>query len=366
MKALKKHLLAGALLLSLAAPALAQDSTTEPKKIKPRNQVLKETFADVAAKTQKTVVKITANGRQLGYGVSIEGGFILTAASVVKGRDEVDIVTDDSSGTASLVARDNRNHIALLKSSDAPKTADFGSSDKLFIGQFVITVGHADLPLAAGCVSAKNRRVTKRAKAAGGGDIFGQLFGGGQKANGPKHNYKGIIQHDSKIKPGMYGSPVFDAKSQLVGINVEKAYRGSSYLVGIDDIRRALPKLQKGENLGRPTTKTKPRKVVPVPAPKPDRGYLGVSGGPADAETLKRAGEAWAFLVEDVNEGSGAAKAGLQKGDLIIGVDGQKPESWEQFVGLMGGRKLGDIVTLKVQRGDAVKDFKVSLGARPK
>lgn len=372
---MKRIALFSSLALSLALPMTAQAQEkkveTQPKKIKSRNQVLRETFADISKKTRANTVKVQVNGSSTGYGVIIEGGHVLTAASIVKGAKSVQLMGLDYKAKATVLGVDNKNHIALLKITNRKADAGvaLGKSKTLFIGQYVITVGQGEEPIAVGVVSAKNRRVSKTARKGGGGNFLAELFGGGQGPKGSTQNYASIIHHDSKINNKAYGTPVYNADSKLVGINVEKAYRGSAYFVGIDEIRKVFADLKSGKGVPAPraTPKKKPKaQPVPIPAPANNKGFLGinvdtVNGGAA----LKGTGYSFGAKITDIHGQSGAAKAGIKKGDIVVGVNGTVIKSFEQFVGLMKGKKVGDTLVLTIIRGGWKRDVSVTLGRRP-
>jgi len=353
------------LAFALAAPCWAQESPAPEQKearVPSRNDVLKETFSDVSKAQRGHSVKLKSGSTTLGYGVLIQGGYVLTGAAVVGDRGEVELLdAEQQRHGARLIGWDRKNHVALLKT-DAQGGAALGSSKGLFIGQFVVTVGLADTPLAVGCVSALNRAV-KPAKRGGGGNILGQLFGMNQ-STGPKRAYRSIVQHDSKIEDGMYGSPVYDAAGQLIGVNVERAYRGSSYLVGADQIRAVLEDLKSGKAAAAP--KAKPDQAKPDQAkPAAARGYLGVSVEGVAGDELKALGLAFAARVSEVAAGSGAAKAGLAVGDHIVSVGGFEPSSFEEFARSLRSLMPGDTVQLGVRRGDQLMKVSVTLGRRP-
>jgi S1-C subfamily serine protease len=376
MLVMKRIALLSGLALALTMPctvdAQEQQAPTEVKKIKSRNDVLKETFADISKKTRAHSVKVQANGKTKGYGVFLQGGYILTAASNVRGSNEFNLLGSDFKAKGTLLGVDNNNHVALIKVASQKDRAgvQLGKSKGLFIGQFVITVGLTDQPLAVGVVSALNRRVKKAARK-GGGNFFAQLFGGGQGPNGSTQNYAAITHHDSKINAAHYGSPVYTADGLLVGINVEKAYRGSAYFVAIDSIRAVFADLKSGKGVpAKPRREaTQPKKdPAPVPAPAAGtKGFLGISvQGINGGAELKGTGHKFGAKVSDVHPKSGANKAGINPGDIVVSVNGTMINSFDQFIGLMKGKKVGDTLVLTVIRNGWKRDLTITLGARPK
>jgi S1-C subfamily serine protease len=364
------------LVFALALPtAHAQEKKieTEAKKVKARNQVLREAFADIAVKTRAHTVKVQVGSSTKGYGVFMQGGYILTASSVVRGQREFTLQGQDFKAKATLLGVDNNNHVALLRVVSQKDRAgvQLGKSKGLYIGQFVITIGLSKEPLAVGVVSALNRRVSKTARKGGGGNFLAELFGGGRGPTGSTQNYASIVHHDSKINAENYGTPVYNADGLLIGINVEKAYRGSAYFVAIDDIRKVFNDLKSGK--GVPATprkaspKSTPRKAPRVnPTPANNKGFLGVSvqaiNGGAD---LQGTGYKFGAKVTDVHSQGGANKAGINNGDIVVGVNGVIISSFDQFVSLMKGKRVGDTIVLTIIRNGWKRDLSITLGRRP-
>jgi serine protease Do len=91
------------------------------------------------------------------------------------------------------------------------------------------------------------------------------------------------------------------------------------------------------------------------PQEAPDQGYMGVNL----ANTAKE------VRVEEVVKGSGAAKGGIKKGDVIVGIEGKEVTDGVSLKKIMQGFKKGTTVEVKVQRGDEVAILKIKLGPRP-
>lgn len=373
---MKKTLTILGLALCMTAPAVAQEKKAPAAKVvKSRHAVLRDAFADVAVKTHAHSVQIVNGSNTLGYGVFIEGGYVLTAAPVVKDQGQtLAIWGTDFKSKGKIVGVNRRFHIALIQ---VPAQKDragvrFGSAKELAVGQYVISVGVGKKPVAVGVVSAKDRRVTATGRRRSG-NFLAELFGGGQGPNGPLRSYASIIQHDSKVRKEAYGTPVYNADGFLVGINVERAYRGSSYFVSIDSIKTFLPQLKSGKGgeavkPRRQPTQEKPEKQPKAePKAKDSRGFVGVTVETVQKgdKSLQGTRHSFGARIKDVHPDSGAAKAGLKSGDVIVSVDGQNFSSFEQFARLFGGRKQGDKMVLGIIRGGWGRDVTVTLGARP-
>jgi S1-C subfamily serine protease len=352
-----------ALSLSLLSPLRAQEST--PAEPKSRHEVLKDTFAPLAAKLRLYSVKVGQ-----GYGVLVEGGWLLTSATALGDETRPTIrCADGKTGEAQLVKRDPAFNIAVLKVSEDFGGARLASSKDLSVGQFVLSIGLADRPVAAGVVSALNRAVEAAPQGElGSSNFLADLFGGNDENKGAKFSYKRVVQHDSKIEEELYGSPVYTADGALVGLNVERAYRGSSYFVAADDLTAILSGTDRGAVAPpAPAAPREPKRpATPDKPAAPASGYLGVtvesrSGGPA----LREAGFEFGVEITEVAPDSGSAKAGLAKKDIIVMVEGVRLTSFDHFASLVAGRKVGETIVMTVVRGGWSRRLTVTLGSRP-
>jgi S1-C subfamily serine protease len=333
-----------ALVLCLGGPLVAQDAT-QPRTgatTEGRNAWLNKAFTKVAdgASQHVVVLRSTRSSEHLGYGVIVEGGYVLTCDSVVpKSKPSVNASTRAGvSFTATVAGRDRANDIALLRivGADAPAGIALGSSKALAIGQFVGTIGTSASPLCVGVVSAKNRPVepAKQQK-----NILMGLFSDGN--NGPSRHYPNVLQHDAPLQPEHFGAPLVNGKGQLVGINVAAPYRGSSHAVGIDQIQTFLGGLK--------STAARP--------------WLGVSA--AEVQQGLPRGYAFGLEVREVQAGSPAASSSLRKGDVILAANGKKLAGFDAFADLIRSTKPGVVITFSVLRGGTVMvDVPVTIGAR--
>ncbi len=341
---MKSLTLSIALVLTLAGPLVAQDAT-QPKTqnaVEGRNAWLTKAFTKVSDSASKHVVVLrsTRTSEHLGYGVIVEGGYVLTCDSVVpNSKPSVNASTRGGvSFTATVAGRDRANDIALLRivGAQAPAGIAFGSSKALTIGQFVGTIGTSAAPLCVGVVSAKNRPVSpaKHQK-----NVLMGLFSDGN--DGPSRSYPNVLQHDGPLQPEHFGAPLVNRKGLLVGINVSAPYRGSSHAVGIDQIQTFLGGLK--------TTPAKP--------------WLGVSA--AEVEQGLPRGYLFGLEVREVQAGSPAATSSLKKGDIILAANGKKLQGFDGFANLIRSTKPGVVITFSVLRGGTVMvEVPVTIGAR--
>ena len=227
-----------------------------------------------------------------GSGVIIsEDGYIVTNNHVIKDASEIEITLNNKkSYTAKLIGTDSKMDIALLKidtGEKLPYTA-FANSDSVKIGEWVLAVGNPynlTSTVTAGIISAKARNLET-----GGIQSF--------------------IQTDAAVNPGNSGGALVNTRGELIGINTmisspTGSYTGYSFAIPSNITRKIIEDLMEFGNV--------------------QRGVLGVEGGELNAQASKELGvsETQGFYINNVQQKSGAEKAGLQKGDIIIKLDNQ-------------------------------------------
>jgi serine protease Do len=268
--------------------------------------------------------------KSLGSGFIISGdGYILTNAHVVDGADEVTVrLTDKREFKARTIGADKRTDVALLKieASGLPavKMAD---PAQLKVGEWVVAIGSPfgfDSSVTAGIVSAKGRAL-------------------------PQENYVPFIQTDVAINPGNSGGPLFNMRGEVVGINSQiysrsGGYMGVSFAIPIDlamDVQNQLRA-----------------------SGKVSRGRLGV----VIQEVSKELAESLALskpmgaVVNAVEKGGPAEKAGVEPGDVILKIDGKPINASGDLPRLVGATKPGTRSTLQVWRKGSTRDIVVTVG----
>src|SRR5450755_3655312 len=238
-------------------------------------------------------------------------GYILTNAHVVDEATEVTVkLSDKRELKAKVTCTDKRTDVALLKiEATGLQKVTIGDPDKLKVGEWVAAIGKPfglENTITAGIVSAKGREL-------------------------PNENLVPFIQTDVPINPGNSGGPLFNMKGEVVGINSlifsrTGGYMGLAFAIPIDVAMNVVKQIQ---DKGRVT-----------------RGRIGVqiqevSKETADAFGLPKAGGA---LVNSVEKGGPADKAGVESGDIIV----------TQI-------KPGTKITLQVWRKGASKDIVVTV-----
>ena len=262
-----------------------------------------------------------------GFIVSADG-YIVTNAHVVDSADEVRVrLTDRREFTAKVVGTDKRTDVAVIKidAKDLPKVT-IGDPEKLKVGEWVVAIGKPfglENTMTAGIVSAKGRDL-------------------------PQENLVPFIQTDVAINPGNSGGPLFNLRGEVVGINSliysrSGGYMGLAFAIPIDVAMNTVSQLR---DKGRVT-----------------RGRIGVqiqevSREAADSFGLKQAAGA---LVNSVEKGGPADKAGIEAGDIILKVDGRDVPNSSTLPRIITQVRPGTKVTLNVWRNGSARDVAVTV-----
>ncbi len=230
--------------------------------------------------------------RSMGSGFIVSSdGYVLTNNHVIEGADEIIVrLNDRRELPATLVGTDPKSDLAVLKIEDGNDlpVVRIGRSKDLKTGEWVLAIGSPfgfDYTATAGIVSALGRSL-------------------------PTENYVPFIQTDVAINPGNSGGPLFNLDGEVVGINSQiytrsGGFMGVSFAIPIDDAMNVFRQIRDKGSVS--------------------RGWLGVliqevSRDLAETFGLKRPRGA---LIAEVMEGSPAAQAGLQAGDIVLEYDGE-------------------------------------------
>jgi S1-C subfamily serine protease len=358
-----------------AAPIPTSTSTAAPKggatTTTPSAHEIYERVAPSVAYVTSNVVSKTESPFGFGEGQEEQGtatgsgfvinsnGTILTNWHVVENAVKVTVSFEHGKTVeAHVVGKDPSNDLAVLHVPTEglnlhPLT--LGDSSSVQVGEPVLAIGNPfglSRTLTTGIISALQREITA--------------------PNG--FTIDNVLQTDAPINPGNSGGPLLNAEGDVIGINsqIETGGGGSDGNVGIgfavpiDTAKAELPELEKGGTVA--------------------QAYLGV-------ETLTIDGSLAALnlpvksgaLVEKVEAGTAAAKAGIRAGnieakiggsevsvggDIIVGVDGKKISNSEELASVIGSKKPGDKVSIELLRQTgsgsySKKTVAVTLGSRP-
>ncbi|MDE1893875.1 MAG: Do family serine endopeptidase [Pseudomonadota bacterium] len=270
----------------------------------------------------------------LGSGFIISSdGYILTNNHVVDHADKVTVrLQDRRTLTAKVVGTDPTYDIALLKVDAGGKlpTVTIGDSRSLKPGQWVLAIGSPfgfDYTVTQGIVSAVGRNLGAR-----------------------DQPYTSFIQTDVPINRGNSGGPLFNLQGQVVGINSQiysntGDYMGVSFSIPIDVAMNAVEQL-------------KTKGYV-------SRGLLGVTVQPVGDDMVKafKLDNGVGAAVVEVNPGTGAAKAGIQPGDIILSYNGKTLLQAADLPPLVGMTKPGSKVPVEILRDGKRQTLEVTIGA---
>ena len=288
---------------------------------------LQETVTRVAETVGPAVVGL-GRGWGRGSGVVIGDGQVLTCAHVLRG-DEVAVTFGDGRTADGRVAGADADFdlaVVAVETGDAPVVA--------WDPERVGALGHGSAVLALADPSGRGLRVT-----------FGLVSATGRSFRGPVgRRIGGSIEHTAPLPRGSSGGPLVDPDGHLLGLNAVRREGGLILAVPADEaVRARVAGLARGEAAGRPR--------------------LGVALAPSrHARRLRRAvglPERDGLLVHAVVPGSPAERAGLERGDLIVGAAGRPLASVDDLFDALDAAE--GAVSLGVVRGSEERDVAVTL-----
>lgn len=304
---------------------------------------LQQQFEKVVDAVLPSVVKIQTDQGE-GSGVVFDDqGHVVTNAHVVAGANRIQ-VTAASGGSplnADLVGAFAADDLAVVKvSGGSLKPASWGDSGKAEVGQIVLAMGNP-LGLAGsvtnGIVSALHRTVSTK----GEGDFQGSTIAD-------------AIQTSAAINPGNSGGALVTLSGQVIGIPTAAASdpsiggpaAGIGFATPSNTVKRIVPQLIR-------------------------TGQVSDSGRAALGVVVRTivdpgSGRRTAVAVVEVQQGGGAAKAGIEPGDLILSVNGTPTPDQTALSSVLANLRPGGTATVEIQRPDgSKKQVKVTLGELP-
>ena len=259
-----------------------------------------------------------------------EDGYIITNEHVINDAKEIKIVLHDgvSEYTAAVVGADERSDLAVLKIEAAGLTpVELGDSSLLEVGETVVAIGNPyGMELAGtmtnGIVSALNRKI---------------------EMNG---SYMTLIQTNASINPGNSGGPLVNAYGQVIGITSSKlvatGYEGIGFAIPIN---HAVEITEELITYGKVAT----------------RAYIGISGRDFTAAEAAQYKMVQGVLVAEVDPGCDAAAKGLQRGDILVGFNGEKITTMAELNEIKDRFKPGDMVKLTYWRNNKETTIEILL-----
>ncbi len=272
----------------------------------------------------------------LGSGVIVSrDGYVLTNSHVVQGASDIRVsLTDKRELKATVVGQDPQTDIAVLRipGSGFP-VAKLADSSRVRVGDVVLAIGDPlglGQTVTMGIISAKGR------------------------GNVGVADYEDFIQTDAAINPGNSGGALVDVHGQLIGINTAIATTGGGR--GNQGIGFSVP-----SNLAREvmTQIEEHGRVI--------RGWLGVAVQDVTPQMVTGLGltTQGGALIGDVTPDSPAAKAGLQRGDVVVAIDGKPVADSRDLRMKIAESSPGTRVSLGVLRGGARREITAALGEVP-
>jgi serine peptidase DegS len=272
--------------------------------------------------------------RSLGSGVIVDkAGHIVTNHHVIANADSIRVqLADGREADARIVGRDPDTDLAVLKIDLSPlPVATFGRSDQLKVGDVVLAIGNP-IGLAHtvthGIVSAVSRQ---------------------QLGIAPLEDF---IQTDAPINFGNSGGALVDSSGDLVGINTAIVAKN----IGVEGIGFAIPV-------------SMVRGVLSdiIAHGRVIRGWIGIVPEDLSEEQAQQLGLAQsAVVIGNLYVGSPAQRAGLQPGDVLLGIDGAAPHSAQDALGRIASHAPGSSVLLRGLRGGHVFEVRAAVGERPR
>lgn len=273
--------------------------------------------------------------RLIGFGSGVvlsADGYIVTNNHVVEGADKVEVTFNDKhKKNATVIGTDPKTDLALIKVDDTNlEYLVFGDSDKVRIGQWVLAVGNPfslTSTVTAGIVSAKARNI----------NILGD-----------NSTIESFIQTDAVVNKGNSGGALVDTEGKLIGINAAIAshtgvYEGYSFAIPSNIVKKVVYDIM---------TYGSTR-----------RAYIGIEMREMTDEFANEKGieMTQGVYVTNVQDKSGAKKAGIKEGDIIVEANNQKITSSSELLGVIIQFNPGDKLKVKLNRNGKTTSKEIEL-----
>ncbi|MBU7537393.1 trypsin-like peptidase domain-containing protein [Leuconostoc lactis] len=299
------------------------------------------------SQTGKDSFQEASEGSGVIYKKSGDAAYVVTNNHVINGAAQIQVMLHDGQKvTATLVGKDAMTDLAVLKiaADKVTTTAAFGDSNKIQVGQKVLAIGS---PLGAqyassvteGIISAKKRLVESSSE-------DGQNYGGST-----------VIQTDAAINPGNSGGPLINFAGQVIGVNSMKLSSSASG-TSVEGMGFAIPSNQVVDIVNKLV------KYGQVTRPAIGIGLVELSAVTVDdqksllkiPDTVKGG-----VVVMSLTPNGPAAKAGIQKYDVITGIDGKTVTGQADLREELYKHDLNDTVTITYYHQAEKKTVKVKL-----
>jgi Do/DeqQ family serine protease len=268
-----------------------------------------------------------------GSGVILSSdGYIVTNNHVIEGAKTIQVrLNDNRTFNAKLIGADPTTDLALLKvDATGLIPVAMGNSDEVRLGEWVLAVGNPfnlTSTVTAGIISAKGRNI----------NIINN-----QSA------IESFIQTDAAVNPGNSGGALVNTHGELIGINTAisthtGSFEGYSFAVPVNIMKKVVEDLRLYGTV--------------------QRAFLGVNIADVTAELVKEQSlktNSGVYVAETIEKGA-AREAGIQRGDVIIKIDGASVSKTSELTEQIGRKRPGDVVKVTILRGAQEKTLEVRL-----
>lgn len=272
-----------------------------------------------------------------------EDGYILTNNHIVNtsstnsyyevskaNKVTVYLYDDETPYEAKIIGTDEQTDLAVIKiDKTGLKAAEIGNSDNVKVGEFSMAIGNPlglQSSVTGGMISAVNREVTD--------------------TDGKKYT---LIQTDAAINQGNSGGALVNAEGKVIGINTLKlsgtGIEGMGFAIPINSTLDIYNQLVQYNKVKRP--------------------YIGITGVDLDQKTAEYNKLVVGIYIKAIDDFSSAEKAGLKIGDVIIEADGKKITKMDELNEIKNSHKIGDEMTLKINRNGREESIKLTLSEQP-
>lgn len=278
--------------------------------------------------------------QNIGTGFIIsQDGLIITNKHVVSesGITYQVVTNNDKTYDIENIYRDPLNDIALIKinpGTDKLTVAELGDSSKIQVGQYALAIGTAlgefRSTVTTGVISGVGRGITA-----------------GSPYEGSVERLDNVLQTDAAINPGNSGGPLLNSSGQVIGVNTAVSASGQNigFAIPINAIKESLNNFNQ--------------------TGKFERAYLGVSYRTVTSDIARLNDIPEGAYVDQVIQNSPADQAGIQEGDVITEIGGQRLIEENQLATIISKRKVGDTIEIKLRRGNEELTVEATLVSSP-
>jgi S1-C subfamily serine protease len=292
-------------------------------------RTLSDQMADAVEQVSPELVQVNGRQRQPGSGLIIGPDLVLTANHVIERNDNLTIqLHDQRTLPAQFVGRDRGSDLALLRVSDLHTPPATPSTVEARVGQLTIALGRSNSegPMASvGIISAI----------------------GGPLRTGTGTVLERYIRTDAIPYPGFSGGPLIDTAGHVIGILTTGLANGVPLAIPYAIAQRIADTLAQYGHI--------------------KRGYLGMASQLVQIPAAQRGNRSQeqGLLVVSVEDDTPARRAGLLVGDIVLTIDGQTINDFEDLHLTLNGERVGKAVPVEIIRGGTLQTLSVTIGQRP-